>query len=79
LYTQPRDWKGRTIPEVLASGHHGRIKAWRRSEAERITEERRPDLWARYVENRPVEPKRARRRGSQNARSDDRRDDEKVE
>ena len=47
-YTRPAEWKGRTIPEVLMSGHHGRIAAWRRAEAERITRERRPDLWAAY-------------------------------
>lgn len=52
LYTQPREWKGHAVPEVLLSGHHGRIKAWRRSEAERITAERRPDLWARYTAER---------------------------
>ena len=36
------------MPEVLLSGHHEHIRAWRRAEAERITRERRPDLWARY-------------------------------
>ena len=44
-FTRPREWEGRTIPEVLLSGDHARIAAWRRSEAERITRERRPDLW----------------------------------
>jgi tRNA (guanine37-N1)-methyltransferase len=39
-------WEGRPIPDVLISGHHGRIAEWRRAEAERITRERRPDLWA---------------------------------
>ncbi|MCW2308606.1 tRNA (guanosine(37)-N1)-methyltransferase TrmD [Rhodobium gokarnense] len=47
-YTRPAEWEGRTIPEVLSSGHHGRIEAWRRDEAERLTRERRPDLWARH-------------------------------
>jgi len=47
-YTRPRLWQGRTVPEVLLSGHHGRIAEWRRAEAERITRERRPDLWARH-------------------------------
>jgi tRNA (guanine37-N1)-methyltransferase len=46
-YTRPRDWEGMPIPDVLLSGDHGRIAAWRRAEAERITRERRPDLWAR--------------------------------
>ena len=47
-YTRPADWCGRQVPEVLLSGHHENIRAWRRAEAERITRERRPDLWARY-------------------------------
>jgi tRNA (guanine37-N1)-methyltransferase len=37
------------VPEVLASGHHEKIRAWRRAEAERLTRERRPDLWTRYA------------------------------
>jgi tRNA (guanine37-N1)-methyltransferase len=47
-YTRPRAWKGREVPEVLLSGHHEQIRAWRRAEAERITRERRPDLWAKH-------------------------------
>jgi tRNA (guanine37-N1)-methyltransferase len=43
-YTRPRDWEGRAIPDVLLSGDHARIAAWRRSEAERLTRARRPDL-----------------------------------
>ncbi len=43
-YTRPRDFEGREIPPVLLGGDHGRIAAWRRGEAERITRERRPDL-----------------------------------
>jgi tRNA (guanine37-N1)-methyltransferase len=43
-YTRPRDWEGRAIPEILLSGDHKRIAAWRREEAERLTRERRPDL-----------------------------------
>ena len=43
-FTRPREWEGRTIPEVLLSGDHKRIAAWRRAEAERITRARRPDL-----------------------------------
>jgi tRNA (guanine37-N1)-methyltransferase len=48
-YTRPPEWEGLRIPEVLLSGHHGRIAAWRRSEAERLTKERRPDLWRAFV------------------------------
>ena len=43
-YTRPREWEGRAIPEILLSGDHKRIAAWRREEAERLTRERRPDL-----------------------------------
>ena len=52
LYTRPREWEGRNIPEVLLSGDHAKIAAWRRAEAERVTAERRPDLWARYRQGR---------------------------
>jgi tRNA (guanine37-N1)-methyltransferase len=47
-YTRPQTWCGRAVPEVLLSGHHANIAAWRRAQAEAITRERRPDLWARY-------------------------------
>jgi len=46
-YTRPAQWEGRPIPEVLTSGDHARIAAWRRAERERLTAERRPDLMAR--------------------------------
>jgi tRNA (guanine37-N1)-methyltransferase len=46
-YTRPQVWEGRAIPEVLLSGDHGKIAAWRRGEAEKLTQQRRPDLWAR--------------------------------
>jgi tRNA (guanine37-N1)-methyltransferase len=45
-YTRPQVFEGRGIPEILTSGDHARIAAWRRAEAERLTRERRPDLWA---------------------------------
>jgi tRNA (guanine37-N1)-methyltransferase len=44
-YTRPQVWEGRTIPEVLTSGDHAAIARWKRAAAERITRERRPDLW----------------------------------
>ncbi len=44
-YTRPREWEGRTIPEVLLSGDHAKIAEWRREQAESITKVRRPDLW----------------------------------
>ena len=43
-YTRPQEFEGRTIPEVLTSGNHAKIAAWRREQAERLTRERRPDL-----------------------------------
>ena len=46
-YTLPRMWEGREIPEILLSGDHGKIARWRRSQAEKATSERRPDLWKR--------------------------------
>jgi tRNA (guanine37-N1)-methyltransferase len=48
-YTRPAEFEGRTIPDILTSGDHAKVRAWRRAEAERITRERRPDLWAAYV------------------------------
>lgn len=47
-YTRPQVWEGQAIPEVLLSGDHGKIAAWRRAEAERLTREKRPDLWAKH-------------------------------
>ena len=44
-YTRPREWEGLTIPDVLLSGDHERIAAWRREQAEAVTKARRPDLW----------------------------------
>ena len=48
-YTRPQVWEGRSIPDVLLSGDHAKIAAWRRAEAERLTRERRRDLWAAFV------------------------------
>ncbi|WP_045443234.1 tRNA (guanosine(37)-N1)-methyltransferase TrmD [Tepidicaulis marinus] len=48
-YTRPPVFEGREIPEILTSGHHGRIAEWRRQEAEKLTRERRPDLWEKYL------------------------------
>jgi len=46
-YTRPAEYRGRRVPEVLLSGDHARIEAWRREKAEELTRERRPDLWER--------------------------------
>jgi tRNA (guanine37-N1)-methyltransferase len=48
-YTRPADVRGETVPEVLLSGNHAAIAAWRQQEAERLTKERRPDLWAAFM------------------------------
>jgi tRNA (guanine37-N1)-methyltransferase len=48
-YTRPAVFEGRPIPEILTSGDHAKVAAWRRSEAERLTKERRPDLWAAFL------------------------------
>ncbi len=47
-YTRPQDWDGHRIPDVLLSGDHARVAAWRQARAEAATQARRPDLWARY-------------------------------
>ena len=47
-YTRPAVWQGMAVPEVLAGGNHAAIAAWRREEAERVTRDRRPDLWSAY-------------------------------
>ncbi|MCW5730845.1 MAG: tRNA (guanosine(37)-N1)-methyltransferase TrmD [Alphaproteobacteria bacterium] len=59
-YTRPVVWEGRAVPEVLLSGHHERIRQWRRAEAERLTEARRKDLWERYLASRDKREKKAR-------------------
>ncbi len=60
-YTRPYEWEGRTIPEVLRSGDHARIEAWRKSMAETDTRLRRPDLWERHEGARVKSPSGARR------------------
>ena len=59
-YTRPVTWEGRTIPEVLRSGDHARIAAWRKQMAETDTRLRRPDLWERYSGARVQSPSGAR-------------------
>ncbi|MDV3456979.1 tRNA (guanosine(37)-N1)-methyltransferase TrmD [Sphingomonas sp. HF-S4] len=61
-YTRPAEWEGRTIPEVLRSGDHAKIEAWRRAQAEIDTRLRRPDLWERHEGARVQPPSGARRR-----------------
>ena len=56
-YTKPPVWNGREIPEVLLSGHHANIANWRKDQAERLTKERRPDLWRTYCAAHGRDPK----------------------
>ena len=60
-YTRPAAWDGRLVPDVLLSGHHAAIAAWRLAESERITRERRPDLWAAHAIPHPSAPRTAHR------------------
>ena len=48
-YTKPQIWEGKSTPEVLLSGDHGKIKGWRLSQSEAITRRQRPDLWKKYL------------------------------
>jgi len=56
-YTRPRSWNGHEVPDVLVSGHHERIDAWRRARAQERTRARRPDLWSAWVAagGRPID------------------------
>ena len=53
-YSRPEEWHGKKVPEVLLSGNHKKINAWRLEQSERRTEERRPDLYAKYQEKQKV-------------------------
>jgi tRNA (guanine37-N1)-methyltransferase len=59
-YTRPATWEGRDIPEVLLSGHHAKITSWRQDMAERLTKERRPDLWRAYCARHGKDPEEDR-------------------
>ena len=50
-YTKPQIWEEKSVPDVLLSGDHGKIKDWRLSQSEAITRDRRPDLWQKYKKN----------------------------
>ena len=50
-YTHPRSWQGMEVPQVLLSGNHKEIASWRKAQAEKITKDRRPDLWQHYINN----------------------------
>ena len=75
-YTRPAEWEGRQIPDVVTSGNHAAISAWRRAEAERLTKERRPDLWRAYVETH-VDPTKDRQLSGASDQSRKHREHEK--
>ncbi len=58
-YTRPATWRGLPIPEILMSGHHGKIAEWRKDMAQEITKQRRPDLWAAYCAKYGIDPESA--------------------
>ena len=53
-YTQPSVWEGRKVPDLLLSGHHQKIREWRRGSAEQITKKQRPDLWHKHLERQKL-------------------------
>ena len=53
-YTRPTEWQGRQIPEVWHSGHHQKIAQWRHLQSELVTEQRRPDLWKKYLASKKI-------------------------
>ncbi|MBP0964746.1 MAG: tRNA (guanosine(37)-N1)-methyltransferase TrmD [Oscillospiraceae bacterium] len=61
-YTRPEVWEGAEVPPVLLTGHHKNIAEYRHAEALRITAERRPDMYERYIELHPPKPPKRRRR-----------------
>lgn len=52
LYTQPRKWRNMEVPDVLVSGNHKKIDEWKIQQSEKITKERRPDLWEKYIKTK---------------------------
>ena len=68
-YTRPQEFEGRQIPEILISGDHAKVDAWRRAEAERLTRTRRPDLWAAHL-GAAGKPEKARTRRANKPRRD---------
>ena len=60
-YTRPQTWRGHEVPEILMSGHHAKIEAWRDEQRQVRTRERRPDLWARHLAALPEAPAKVSR------------------
>lgn len=62
VYTRPADWRGRAVPPVLISGHHGEVAKWRRARSEERTRERRADLWDKLVPARDPSDRKTRKK-----------------
>lgn len=75
-YTKPALWEDRQIPDILLSGNHAAIADWRAREAERLTKERRPDLWRAYAETH-VDPAKDRQRSGASDQSRNHREHDK--
>lgn len=69
-YTRPREYKGHKVPDVILSGNHQKIDQWRKEESEKLTKERRPDLWTSYIEKNPVKEVKKNRRKRKKERLD---------
>ena len=61
-YTRPEEWRGKKVPEILLSGHHGNVEKWRLEQSLERTKERRPDLYEKYMELHPPQPEKKKRR-----------------
>lgn len=69
-YTRPREYEGHKVPDVILSGNHQKIDQWRKEESEKLTKERRPDLWTSYIEKNPVKEVKKNRRKRKKERLD---------
>ena len=69
-YTRPREYKGHKVPDVILSGNHQKIDQWRKEESEKLTKERRPDLWTSYIEKNLVKEVKKNRRKRKKERLD---------
>ncbi|WP_437130458.1 tRNA (guanosine(37)-N1)-methyltransferase TrmD [Peptostreptococcus russellii] len=69
-YTRPREYDGHKVPDVILSGNHQKIDQWRKEESEKLTKERRPDLWTSYIEKNPVKEVKKNRRKRKKERLD---------
>ena len=69
-YTRPREYEGHKVPDIILSGNHQKIDQWRKEESEKLTKERRPDLWTSYIEKNPVKEVKKNRRKRKKERLD---------